>query len=159
MASHIWDVVMCNKKQIARMPGTLEMVVGHWGCCHDDSRANGCFTVIIFFLIGSLRQFTQLITDGIQPTCLVIHTHTTHTRTGVCSYACPCRQPAATVGNIVCVSVSLSGLIINNSWLWEDERLFWLEACVSYGERDISTSSFHCSPVDKVNAPSHGCPQ
>lgn len=43
----------------------------------------------------------------------------------------------------VCVSVSLSGMVINNAWLWEDERLFWLEACVSYGARDISACNFN----------------
>lgn len=33
-----------------------------------------------------------------------------------------------------CVSEPFSRLIINNAWLWEDERLFWLKACFSYGE-------------------------
>ncbi len=164
--THKWNVVMCNKKQTAHILETLEMIVGHRGCCHDDSREREPMAALLsssaFWL--ALWQFTQLITERILPTCVVTqthkHTHThTHTHADMHSWTHSHRQPAVTLRNTVCVSVSLSGLIINNAWLWEDERLFWLEACVLYGERDISTSSFNCTSIDEVKTPSHGCPQ
>lgn len=163
---HTYEMLLCaTRNKTHTSVETPEMSVGHRGCCHESMKvwANGCCTVFICFLIGSLLIYAANHWKNPAWLLSLIH-HTrarTHTRThtDICSCTRLHRQPAVTVGNTVCVSVSLSGLIINNAWLWEDERLFWLEACVSYGERDISASSFNYTSIHKVNAALCGCPQ
>lgn len=128
--------------------------VGHRGCCHDDSGeagANGCAAVPVCLSIG--RLLIQTANHREDLTHLLSHTPAhTCADTSAAAHAGVCK---ASQWETVCVSVSLSGTVINNAWLWEDERLFWLEACVSYGARDIGACNFNYTSegARRANAP------
>lgn len=83
-------------------------------------------TAMICSLIGSVLISTPLTIGWSQIHLLIFVQCDTHTHTDTRVL------PAVTLGRTV--SESFSRLIINNAWLWEDERLFWLKACFSYGE-------------------------
>lgn len=132
MASHILNVILCNKKEKThrhRRKAATELVVR----ILEQNGNQWLLYCRLCFLIGSRTIYTanqwRPLTETPAHLFSPLYTHR-HRFTG-----------SRHSGETACASVSLCGRIINNAWLWEDERLFWLQACVSYGARETSVQA------------------